>query len=80
VRAASATRLRPHAVASVIAEPSVRGRHDRQLDADTDVLRKRVPGGRRSYDVDLHAVDANECAAERLLAGVRTRVERVPRG
>lgn len=75
-----AATVRPHAVAGVVAESGVRGRDDRQLDADAHVQRECMPGRRRTHHVVVHALDANDSAAGRMHAGLRAGFNGVPDG
>jgi hypothetical protein len=50
------------------------------LGADAHVQRERVPGRRRPHGMDVHAVDADDGTAGGVCAGLRARVDRVPRG
>lgn len=75
-----AATVRPHAVAGVVAEPGVRGRDDRQLDADAHVQRECMPGGRRPDDVGVHALGADDGAAGCMHAGLRPGIDGVPHG
>ena len=70
--------VRAHAFACAIAEPSMRGRDERQLDADAHVQRERVPARRRPHDVDVHALDANDGAAGRMHSRLRAGFDCVP--
>ncbi len=75
-----AATLRPHAVAGAVAEPGMWGRDERQLDADAHMQRERVPGRRRPHHVGVRALGADDRAAGGVCAGLRARVDRVPRG
>ena len=75
-----AATVRPHAVAGFVAEPSVRGRDDRQLDADAHVQRERMPGRGRPDDVGVHALGADDGAAGRMHTGLRPGIDGMPHG